>query len=37
MSVRNRTVWGNVNFRELTVNLRKWVRKRTIWGKQQFP
>ena len=36
MSVRNRTVLGNVNFRELTVNLRKWVRKRTCVGKQQL-
>ena len=36
MSVRNRTVWGNVNFRELTVNLRKWVRKRTCVSKQQL-
>lgn len=37
MSVRKRTVLGNVNFRELTVNLRKWVRKRTCVGKQQLP
>ena len=36
MSVRKRTVLGNVNFQELTVNLRKWVRKRTCVGKQQL-
>ena len=26
LCVRKRTVLGNVNFQELTVNLRKWVR-----------
>ena len=36
LSVRKRTFWGNVNFRELSVNLRKWVRKRTCVGKQQL-
>ena len=36
MSVRKRTVLGNVNLGELTVNLRKWVRKRTCVGKQQL-
>ena len=36
MCVRKRTVLGNVNFQELTVNLRKWVRKRTCVGKQQL-
>ena len=37
LSVRKRTVLGNVNFQELTVNLRKWGRKRTCVGEQQFP
>ena len=30
--VRRRTLWGNVNCSELTVNERKWVRKRTMEG-----
>ena len=29
--------FGEREFQELTVNLRKWVRKRTCVSKQQFP
>ena len=36
MCVRKRTVLGNVNLGELTVNLRKWVRKRSCVGEQQL-